>query len=243
MSPDYADNVKFADEWLAAQPGTDGALAMAMGHVILKEFFVDRQVPYFTEYVKQYTDLPFLVRLEQRGGSYFAGQVPHRLRPRRRAGRRARRVQDGAARLGDRPAGRAERLARLPLRRGGRRRVEPRPRRGRPAALRCRRRRGARRGAAAALRRARRLGGGAAARRPGPPGRRPPGDDGLRPDAGAVRRRPRTACPAPGPPGTTTPPSRTRRPGRRPSPASRRTRPSGSAGSSPRTPRSRAAGR
>ena len=44
VSPDYADNVKFADEWLAAQPGTDGALAMAMGHVILKEFFVDRQV-------------------------------------------------------------------------------------------------------------------------------------------------------------------------------------------------------
>ncbi len=34
VSPDYADNVKFADEWLAAQPGTDGALAMAMGHVV-----------------------------------------------------------------------------------------------------------------------------------------------------------------------------------------------------------------
>ena len=43
MSPDYADNTKFADDWLAAQPGTDGALAMAMGHVILKEFFVDRR--------------------------------------------------------------------------------------------------------------------------------------------------------------------------------------------------------
>ena len=36
QSPDYADNVKFADEWLPAQPGTDGALAMAMGHVILQ---------------------------------------------------------------------------------------------------------------------------------------------------------------------------------------------------------------
>ena len=33
VAPDYADNVKFADEWLPAQPGTDGALAMAMGHV------------------------------------------------------------------------------------------------------------------------------------------------------------------------------------------------------------------
>ncbi len=47
---------------------------MAMGHVILKEFFVDRQVPYFTDYVKRYTDLPFLVRLEQRDGTYFAGK-------------------------------------------------------------------------------------------------------------------------------------------------------------------------
>jgi len=74
VSPDYADNVKFADEWLAAQPGTDGALAMAMGHVILKEFFVDRQVPYFTDYVKRYTDLPFLVRLEERGDAHVPGK-------------------------------------------------------------------------------------------------------------------------------------------------------------------------
>lgn len=67
VAPDYADNVKFADEWLPAAPGTDGALAMSMGHVILKEFFVDRQVGYFTDYVKRYTDLPFLVTLEERG--------------------------------------------------------------------------------------------------------------------------------------------------------------------------------
>ena len=72
VSPDYADNVKFADEWLSPQPGTDGALAMAMGHVILKEFFVDRPTPYFTEYVKRYTDLPFLVALEERGDGVFA---------------------------------------------------------------------------------------------------------------------------------------------------------------------------
>jgi nitrate reductase / nitrite oxidoreductase, alpha subunit len=68
VSPDYADNVKFADEWLPAQPGTDGALAMAMGHVILKEFFVDRATPSFTGYVKQYTDLPFLVTLDEMEG-------------------------------------------------------------------------------------------------------------------------------------------------------------------------------
>src|SRR5690554_2798083 len=71
---DYADNVKFADEWLAVSPGTDGALAMAMGHVTLAEFFRDRNVPYFTEYVKKYTDLPFLVRLEERDGAYVPGK-------------------------------------------------------------------------------------------------------------------------------------------------------------------------
>ncbi|MFD0412335.1 nitrate reductase subunit alpha [Streptomyces sp. NPDC127108] len=66
VSPDYADATKFADEWLHPHPGTDGALAMAMGHVILRECFVDRQVPYFTDYVKQFTDLPFLVSLDER---------------------------------------------------------------------------------------------------------------------------------------------------------------------------------
>lgn len=65
VSPDYADATKFADVWLHPHPGTDGALAMAMGHVILTECFVRRQVPYFTEYVRQFTDLPFLVELEQ----------------------------------------------------------------------------------------------------------------------------------------------------------------------------------
>ncbi|MEU4445486.1 nitrate reductase subunit alpha [Actinosynnema sp. NPDC050801] len=74
VAPDYADNVKFADEWLPARPGTDGALAVAMGHVVLREFFVDRRVPYFTDYVKRFTDLPFLVRLEERGGVHVPGK-------------------------------------------------------------------------------------------------------------------------------------------------------------------------
>ncbi|HLU73962.1 MAG TPA: nitrate reductase subunit alpha, partial [Nonomuraea sp.] len=42
------------------------ALAMAMGHVILKEFFVDSSTPYFADYVRRFTDLPFLVRLRER---------------------------------------------------------------------------------------------------------------------------------------------------------------------------------
>ncbi|WP_410664963.1 nitrate reductase subunit alpha [Amycolatopsis sp. lyj-84] len=70
VSPDYADNTKFADEWLAPHPGTDAALAMAMGHVILTEFFAERRVPYFTDYVSRFTDLPFLVTLTERDGAY-----------------------------------------------------------------------------------------------------------------------------------------------------------------------------
>jgi nitrate reductase alpha subunit len=65
VSPDYADNVKHADEWVAPHPGTDGALAMAMGHVILREFLVDRDVPYFQNYLRRFTDAPFLVTLRE----------------------------------------------------------------------------------------------------------------------------------------------------------------------------------
>jgi len=70
VSPDYADNTKFADEWMAPHPGTDGALAMAMGHVILREFFIERQVPRFVDYVKKYSDLPFLVTLREKDGAW-----------------------------------------------------------------------------------------------------------------------------------------------------------------------------
>ena len=69
VSPDYADNTKFADEWMPAQAGTDAALAMAMGHVLLKEFFVDRRTPFFVDYVRTYTDLPFLIRLDEHDGA------------------------------------------------------------------------------------------------------------------------------------------------------------------------------
>ena len=66
VSPDYAGHTKVADHWLPAVAGTDGALAMAMGQVILKEFYVDRRVPYFEDYARRFTDLPFLVTLRER---------------------------------------------------------------------------------------------------------------------------------------------------------------------------------
>ncbi|MDM5189126.1 nitrate reductase subunit alpha [Bacillus sp. DX4.1] len=70
VSPDYAEYEKFADIWLPAKAGTDGALAMAMTHVILKEFYVDKETPYFIDYAKQYTDLPYLVILNKKNDSY-----------------------------------------------------------------------------------------------------------------------------------------------------------------------------
>ncbi|CAB5123318.1 Respiratory nitrate reductase alpha chain (EC [Olavius algarvensis associated proteobacterium Delta 3] len=75
VAPDYAEYVKFADHWLPARAGTDAALAMAMSHVIVKEFYIDRQVDYFTSYAKTYTDLPFAVILKPHGDHF----VPERL--------------------------------------------------------------------------------------------------------------------------------------------------------------------
>ncbi|MGM8216446.1 nitrate reductase subunit alpha [Bacillaceae bacterium W0354] len=74
VSPDYAEFVKFADNWLPVNAGFDAALAMAMTHVILKEFYVDKKTPYFEDYVKKYTDLPFLVTLDKHGNDYKAGR-------------------------------------------------------------------------------------------------------------------------------------------------------------------------
>ncbi|MCF8232204.1 MAG: nitrate reductase subunit alpha [Bacteroidales bacterium] len=75
ISPDYNDAAKFSDLWMKPKQGTDAALGMAMGHVILKEFFLEKQTPYFDDYVKRYSDLPFLVKIEKKNGRFVPGQV------------------------------------------------------------------------------------------------------------------------------------------------------------------------
>jgi nitrate reductase alpha subunit len=75
VSPDYAEATKFADLWLHPKQGTDAALALAIGHVILREYYLDRSVPYFEDYARRYTDLPMLVRLVRKGDAF----VPERL--------------------------------------------------------------------------------------------------------------------------------------------------------------------
>lgn len=74
VAPDYAENVKFADNWLAPNPGTDAALAQAMTHVILQEYYEDKKEESFINYAKQFTDMPFIIQLEPHGEGYKAGR-------------------------------------------------------------------------------------------------------------------------------------------------------------------------
>ena len=73
--PDYAEGSKFGDLWLHPKQGTDAALAMAMGHVILSEYHAKDKSEYFREYCRKYSDMPMLVRLVKQGERY----VPDRF--------------------------------------------------------------------------------------------------------------------------------------------------------------------
>jgi len=75
IAPDFSQVSKYSDWWIPIQAGQDTALWMAVNHVILKEFHADRQVPYFVNYLKQYTDGPFLVTLEKDGDAYHPGRL------------------------------------------------------------------------------------------------------------------------------------------------------------------------
>jgi nitrate reductase alpha subunit len=75
ITPDYSEAAKFSDLWLHPKQGTDAALAMAMGHVILKEFHLAGRSDYFSHYCRANTDMPMLVALEKKGGAYVAGRL------------------------------------------------------------------------------------------------------------------------------------------------------------------------
>ena len=83
FSPDFSQVAKYADEWVAINAGQDGAWWMAVNHVLLKEFHHEKQVPYFLDYAKRYTDSPYLVELKPEGDGYQPGQL---LRAKRLAG-------------------------------------------------------------------------------------------------------------------------------------------------------------
>ncbi len=75
VAPDYSEASKFADIWLSPKQGTDAALALAMGHVIFKEWHLAGKSGYFEDYCRRYTDMPNLVTLRASGDGY----VPDRM--------------------------------------------------------------------------------------------------------------------------------------------------------------------
>jgi nitrate reductase / nitrite oxidoreductase, alpha subunit len=69
VTPDYSEVAKLSDLWLHPKQGTDAALAMAMGHVVLREFYFPSsgaRSAYFDDYARRYTDLPMLVILKDK---------------------------------------------------------------------------------------------------------------------------------------------------------------------------------
>lgn len=75
FSPDFSQVSKIADEWVPIHQGQDTAFWMAVTHVILKEFYCEKETPYFVNYVKKYSDMPFLVTLKKNeDGTYTPGK-------------------------------------------------------------------------------------------------------------------------------------------------------------------------
>jgi DMSO reductase family type II enzyme molybdopterin subunit len=60
IAPDYNQSSVHADLWISPRPGTDAALALAASQVVIEEGL------YRDSYVREQTDLPFLVRADTR---------------------------------------------------------------------------------------------------------------------------------------------------------------------------------
>ncbi|MEL2271773.1 molybdopterin-dependent oxidoreductase, partial [Klebsiella pneumoniae] len=76
VTPEYDEIAKLCDQWLNPKQGTDSAMTMAIGHVILNEFHSKRQTKYFSNYVRTYTDMPMLVMLDKHdSGKLVAGRM------------------------------------------------------------------------------------------------------------------------------------------------------------------------
>src|SRR3989338_8225033 len=75
FSPDFSQLCKYADQWIPLHAGSDGAFWMAVTHLILKEFHHEKKNSYFLNYVKKYTDSPYLVKLAQEGKTFKPGKL------------------------------------------------------------------------------------------------------------------------------------------------------------------------
>ena len=74
LSPDFSEVARYADWWIPVHAGMDAAFWMGVNHVILKEFHSQRNVPYFTNYLKRYSDSSFLVMLQEAEDGYVPGR-------------------------------------------------------------------------------------------------------------------------------------------------------------------------
>lgn len=74
VTPDYSEVAKLTDIWLNPRQGTDAAMAMAMGHVILKEYHAEGKSEYFSDYCRMYSDMPFLIKLDEKDGRLVPGR-------------------------------------------------------------------------------------------------------------------------------------------------------------------------
>ncbi len=75
FSPDFSQVCKYADQWVPLHAGSDGAFWMAVTHLILKDWHHEKQTPYFLDYVKRYTDCPFLMKLDKDGDHFIPGRL------------------------------------------------------------------------------------------------------------------------------------------------------------------------
>ena len=60
IAPDYSQSAVHADLWISPRPGTDAALALAACQILIEEDL------YQADYLREQTDLPFLVRADTR---------------------------------------------------------------------------------------------------------------------------------------------------------------------------------
>jgi len=74
LSPDFSQVAKHGDWWIPINAGQDGAFWMAVNNVILKEFHFENRTPFFIDYLRRFSDGPFLVTLKKYDDSFFPGR-------------------------------------------------------------------------------------------------------------------------------------------------------------------------
>jgi nitrate reductase alpha subunit len=75
FAPDFSQVAKYADWWVPVNAGQDGAFWMAVNHVIMNEFHYQNPTPFFLDYLRRYSDAPFLVEINEVDGKHVPGRM------------------------------------------------------------------------------------------------------------------------------------------------------------------------